>query len=51
MSALLGAATSTGRIPAQPPIGGAVWTIVVPAALLLVALLSTYLLYRHFSDE
>ena len=38
-------------IPAEPPIGGPLWTIVVPAALFAVALLATVLLYRRFSRE
>ena len=38
-------------LPAQPPIGGPVWTIVVPGALLLVAIWGTWLLYKHFAGE
>ena len=38
-------------LPAEPPIGGPLWTIVVPAILFLVAFLATYLLYRRFSKE
>jgi hypothetical protein len=38
-------------LPAKPPISGPVWTIVVPAALLLVSIWGTWLLYRHFSRE
>ena len=36
-------------IPADPPISGSFWSIVVPAALLLVAFLATWLLYRRIS--
>jgi len=36
-------------LPADPPIGGLAWTVVVPAALFLGAFLGTYLLYRRFS--
>lgn len=36
------------RLPADPPIGGPVWTVVVPAILLLGASAATWLLYRHF---
>ena len=36
-------------LPAEPPIGGPVWTIVIPAALFLGSFLGTYLLYRRFS--
>ncbi len=38
-------------IPAKPPIGGPIWTIVVPAALLVVSIWGTWLLYRHFAKE
>lgn len=38
-------------IPAEPPIGGPIWTWVVPALLLLVASGSTWLLYRRFSSK
>ena len=38
-------------IPAEPPIGGPLWSVVVPAGLLLVAVVATYLLYRHFATE
>jgi len=36
-------------IPADPPIGGSLWSVLVPAALLLVAALATGWLYRHFA--
>lgn len=38
-------------LPAEPPVSGPVWGIVVPAALFLVALVSTVLLYRHFAGD
>jgi hypothetical protein len=38
-------------IPAQPPIGGVVWSLVVPALLWLVTFAATWLLYRHFSGK
>ena len=38
-------------LPAAPPIGGPVWTYVVPALLLLVASTGTWLLYRRFSSK
>jgi len=38
-------------IPAEAPIGGPFWTVVVPAALFLVAFVATWLLYRRFSRE
>lgn len=42
---------ATGRtpIPAPSPIGGLVWTYIVPALLFLVALGATWLLYRRFA--
>ena len=36
-------------LPAEPPIGGALWEIVVPAILFLFALTATVMLYRHFA--
>lgn len=36
-------------LAAGPPIGGPLWSYVVPALLLFVCSLGTYLLYRHFS--
>jgi len=36
-------------LPADPPIGGLVWTVVVPGVLFLGSFLGTYLLYRRFS--
>jgi len=36
-------------IPAEPPIGGPFWSVVVPAALLAVSFIATWLLYRRFS--
>lgn len=38
-------------LPAGPPIGGFVWTVVVPAALLLVSATATWALWRHFADR
>jgi hypothetical protein len=38
-------------LPADPPIGGAIWTVVIPALLFLGSLLGTYLLYRRFAKE
>lgn len=34
-----------------PPIGGIIWTVVIPAILLIGSFLATYLLYRRFSGE
>jgi hypothetical protein len=38
-------------IPAEPPIGGALWSVVVPALLFLTAFAATYFLYRHFAGK
>jgi hypothetical protein len=38
-------------LPANPPIGGPLWTVLIPALLLLGSFLGTYLLYRRFSGE
>jgi hypothetical protein len=38
-------------LPADPPIGGFLWTVAVPAALLIGPFVATYLLYRRFADE
>lgn len=38
-------------LPAEPPIGGAVWTVVIPAILLVGSMVGTYLLYKRFSKE
>jgi hypothetical protein len=38
-------------LPADPPIGGLVWTVLIPAILLVGSFLATYLLYRRFSNE
>ena len=44
-------ATSIAPLPATPPIGGPVWTILIPAILFAGSFLGTYLLYRRFSGE
>jgi len=38
-------------IPAEPPIGGTLWSVVVPALLLLTTFAATCFLYRHFAGE
>jgi hypothetical protein len=38
-------------IPAKPPIGGFLWTVIVPAALLAVSFFATWMLYRHFANK
>lgn len=42
-------AASTTPLPAAPPIGGAFWTVVVPALLLVGASVGTWMLYAHFA--
>ena len=36
-------------LPADPPIGGAIWTVVIPAVLLIGSSLGTFLLYKRFA--
>lgn len=36
-------------LPADPPIDGPFWSVVVPAALLAVSTAATWLLYRMFA--
>jgi hypothetical protein len=38
-------------LPADPPIGGPVWTVVIPALLLIGSFLATFLLYKRFAKE
>ena len=38
-------------LPASPPIGGVLWTVVVPTLLFVGSFLGTYLLYRRFAGE
>ena len=35
----------------DPPIGGFIWTVIIPALLLIGSFLGTWLLYRRFSGE
>ena len=39
------------RIPAEPPIGGPFWTLVVPAILFSLSFYATYRLYQRFKDQ
>ena len=36
-------------IPAESPIGGPLWSVVVPVGLLVLSFVATWLLYRHFA--
>jgi len=38
-------------LPADPPIGGPIWIVVIPALLFLGSSMGTYLLYKRFSKE
>ena len=38
-------------LPVGPPIGGVLWSIVVPALLLAIAGGATALLYRHYAGR
>ena len=51
IAAVVQTAPAMPPLPADPPIGGLVWTLVVPAVLLVGSLLGTYLLYRRFAGE
>ena len=44
-------ATEVVPLPVEPPISGPTWSVVLPAALLLVASGGTFLLYRCFAAE
>jgi hypothetical protein len=46
-------AQDAGRapLPAEPPIGGPGWTVVVPALLFLVTAGGTWALWRRFADK
>jgi len=49
LSSLAQGTSVPAPLPAEPPIGGPIWTIVIPAILFLGSLLGTYLLYQKFS--
>ena len=38
-------------LPADPPIDGVVWTVLIPTLLFVGSFLGTYLLYKRFSKE
>ena len=48
MIGLLQAVVGGTPLPAEPPISGPFWTLVVPAILFLISAAATFLLYRHF---
>ena len=45
--------TSPGMapLPVDPPIGGPVWTVVIPALLLVGSFVATFFLYKKFAKE
>ena len=51
LGSVLQDAEAMAPLPADPPIGGAVWTILIPAILLVGSVIGTYLLYRRFAGE
>ncbi len=51
LPALAQAAGGMAPLPAEPPIGGVVWTVVIPALLLLGSFWATYALYQRFARE
>lgn len=38
-------------LPAESPISGPFWTLILPALLFAVSFLATFLLYRRFARE
>jgi hypothetical protein len=38
-------------VPVDPPIGGLVWTVLIPTILLVGSFVATFLLYRRFAGE
>ncbi|MHB1193243.1 MAG: hypothetical protein ACYC6F_09370 [Longimicrobiales bacterium] len=43
--------TARAPFPAEPPLGGPGWTVVVPAILFLVTAAGTWALWRRFADQ
>jgi hypothetical protein len=43
--------SAVAPLPAETPIGGPLWSYVVPALLLAVAAFGTLMLYRHFAKR
>jgi hypothetical protein len=50
-AALASQDTARTPLPAEPPIGGPGWTVVIPAVLFLVTAAGTWALWRHFADQ
>ncbi len=45
------AVAAIDQLPAEPPIDGPLWSLLVPALLFAVAFGATFMLYRHFTDR
>ncbi len=43
--------TARAPLPAESPISGPAWTVLVPALLFLVTAGGTWALWRHFADK
>jgi hypothetical protein len=50
-ASVLSIAAIVEPIPAEAPIRGPFWTVVLPAALFMISFLATFLLYRCFAAE
>ena len=50
-AAVLQAAEGMAPLPADPPIGGVIWTVTIPAILFVGSFFGTYLLYRRFAGD
>jgi hypothetical protein len=44
-------AAGVDPLPAEAPISGPMWSVVLPALLLLIASCGTFLLYRRFTGD
>ncbi|MFH1766346.1 MAG: hypothetical protein ABIF09_19355 [Gemmatimonadota bacterium] len=51
LGAALQATPGMAPLPADPPIGGPIWTVVIPALLLIGSFLATFFLYKRFAQE
>jgi hypothetical protein len=45
------AQTAMIPIPAEPPLSGPFWTLVLPALLFALSFFATWMLYRRFSSQ
>jgi hypothetical protein len=49
--ALVQDASTRAPLPVGPPISGPLWTLVIPAILLLVSVAGTWALWDHFANK